>query len=102
MGSLTVRNIDEAVKKRLRLRAAANGRSMEEEVRVILRVVLAEDEPSPRSLGDAIHRRFRAVGGVDLEGYDPDAPASAREAAIGKIAQALPSAPAPVPYRERK
>jgi len=36
MGSLTVRNIDEAVKKRLRLRAAANGRSMEEEVRHLL------------------------------------------------------------------
>jgi phosphopantothenoylcysteine decarboxylase / phosphopantothenate---cysteine ligase len=36
MGSLTVRNIDEAVKKRLRLRAAANGRSMEEEIRILL------------------------------------------------------------------
>jgi phosphopantothenoylcysteine decarboxylase/phosphopantothenate--cysteine ligase len=36
MGSLTVRNLPEAVKKRLRLRAAANGRSMEEEVRLLL------------------------------------------------------------------
>jgi phosphopantothenoylcysteine decarboxylase/phosphopantothenate--cysteine ligase len=36
MGSLTVRNIDEAVKKQLRLRAAANGRSMEEEIRLLL------------------------------------------------------------------
>src|SRR6185503_9615290 len=36
MGSLTVRNIDDSVKKRLRLRAAANGRSMEEEVRLLL------------------------------------------------------------------
>jgi phosphopantothenoylcysteine decarboxylase/phosphopantothenate--cysteine ligase len=36
MGSLTVRNIDEAVKKRLRLRAAANGHSMEEEIRLLL------------------------------------------------------------------
>jgi phosphopantothenoylcysteine decarboxylase/phosphopantothenate--cysteine ligase len=36
MGSLTVRNIGEDVKQRLRLRAAANGRSMEEEVRVLL------------------------------------------------------------------
>ncbi|MEN3384306.1 MAG: phosphopantothenoylcysteine decarboxylase / phosphopantothenate---cysteine ligase [Hyphomicrobiales bacterium] len=36
MGSLTVRNIDEAVKRRLRLRAAANGRSMEEEIRLLL------------------------------------------------------------------
>src|SRR6478672_5194482 len=36
MGSLTVRNIGDDVKKRLRLRAAANGRSMEEEVRLLL------------------------------------------------------------------
>jgi len=36
MGSLTVRNLSEQTKKRLRLRAAANGRSMEEEVRVLL------------------------------------------------------------------
>ena len=36
MGSLTVRNISEDVKKRLRLRAAANGRSMEEEIRLLL------------------------------------------------------------------
>src|ERR1044071_6272291 len=36
MGSLTVRNLPEDVKKRLRMRAAANGRSMEEEVRLLL------------------------------------------------------------------
>ena len=36
MGSLTVRNLSEDVKKRLRQRAAANGRSMEEEVRLLL------------------------------------------------------------------
>src|SRR5687767_12573475 len=36
MGSLTVRNLPESVKKRLRLRAARNGRSMEEEVRLLL------------------------------------------------------------------
>src|SRR6476646_4324330 len=36
MSSLTVRNLSEDVKKRLRLRAAANGRSMEEEVRLLL------------------------------------------------------------------
>src|SRR5436853_3697964 len=36
MGSLTVRNLPESVKKRLRLRAAASGRSMEEEVRRLL------------------------------------------------------------------
>src|SRR5437763_16056630 len=42
MGSLTVRNIGEDVKKRLRLRAAAHGRSMEEEVRLMLAEGVAE------------------------------------------------------------
>ncbi len=42
MGSLTVRNLPESVKKRLRLRAAANGRSMEEEVRLLLAEGAAE------------------------------------------------------------
>ena len=37
MASLTVRQIDEALKKQLRLRAARNGRSVEDEVRTILR-----------------------------------------------------------------
>src|ERR1043166_4598336 len=46
MGSLTVRNIGEDVKTRLRLRAAANGRSMEEEVRLLL-AEGAADAPSP-------------------------------------------------------
>jgi phosphopantothenoylcysteine decarboxylase / phosphopantothenate---cysteine ligase len=46
MGSLTVRNIGEDVKTRLRLRAAANGRSMEEEVRLLL-AEGAADTPSP-------------------------------------------------------
>jgi phosphopantothenoylcysteine decarboxylase/phosphopantothenate--cysteine ligase len=36
MGSLTVRNLSEEIKKRLRLRAAASGRSMEQEVRLLL------------------------------------------------------------------
>ena len=42
MGSLTVRNLSEDVKKRLRQRAAANGRSMEEEVRLLLAESAAE------------------------------------------------------------
>jgi phosphopantothenoylcysteine decarboxylase/phosphopantothenate--cysteine ligase len=37
MASLTIRKLDEAIKAELRLRAARNGRSVEDEVRVILR-----------------------------------------------------------------
>ena len=36
MASLTIRKLDEAIKAYLRLRSAGNGRSVEEEVRVIL------------------------------------------------------------------
>jgi plasmid stability protein len=66
MASITVRNLDDGLKRRLRIRAAEHGRSMEEEVREILRQVVGE-VPSPENLGEAIHRRFAALGGVDLE-----------------------------------
>lgn len=73
MASITIRDLDPRLKERLRVRAARHGRAMEEEVRVILRVVLAEEERSSRRLGDAIHARFRAAGGVDLELPERDA-----------------------------
>jgi phosphopantothenoylcysteine decarboxylase/phosphopantothenate--cysteine ligase len=56
MASLTVRQLDEALKKQLRLRAARNGRSVEDEVRTILRGAAAEgDMPSapPAATGKA-------------------------------------------------
>ncbi len=45
MNQLTVRGIDDKLKKALRMRAAENGRSMEEEVRQILRAALALPSP---------------------------------------------------------
>ena len=47
MASLTVRQLDEALKKRLRLRAARNGRSVEDEVRTILRSAAADGDSFP-------------------------------------------------------
>jgi phosphopantothenoylcysteine decarboxylase/phosphopantothenate--cysteine ligase len=47
MASLTVRQLDESLKRRLRLRAARHGRSVEDEVRTILREAASEDTPSP-------------------------------------------------------
>ena len=70
MAVMTIRNIDDAIKKRLRVRAAVNGRSMEDEARDILRSALSTDDPRPRNLGQAIHERFGPLGGVDL----PDVP----------------------------
>ena len=46
MASLTIRKLDEGIKAYLRLRSAKNGRSVEEEVRVILREYL-EGSPVP-------------------------------------------------------
>ena len=65
MASITIRNLDDDVKRRLRVRAAEHGRSMEEEARDILRQVVGQPS-APRNLGEAIHARFVAVGGIDL------------------------------------
>ena len=66
MASITIRNLDDEVKRRLRIRAAANGRSMEEEVRQILRAALGEAD-APFNLAAAIRSRVVAAGGVDLD-----------------------------------
>jgi plasmid stability protein len=67
MPDITIRDLDPETEERLRLRAARHGRSMEEEAREILRSALAERASSPVRLGTAIHDRFRALGGVELE-----------------------------------
>jgi len=65
VSTLTVRNIEPAIKDKLRLMAAAHGRSMEEEVRSILRQAMTQDA-RPNGLGSRIHARFAAMGGVVL------------------------------------
>jgi len=66
VASITIRNLDDRLKSQLRVRAAQHGRSMEEEVRVILRCALAASDPPPLNLAQRIHERFRALGGFDL------------------------------------
>ena len=66
MASITIRNLDDDVKSRLRVRAAVNGRSMEEEARVILREAVGP-KPESRSLVEIIRSRLGPEGGVDLE-----------------------------------
>ena len=65
MASITIRNLDDDVKRRLRVRAAEHGRSMEEEARDILRQVVGQPN-APRNLGQAIHARFAAVDRINL------------------------------------
>ena len=66
MGTLTIRNLDDALKSRLRMRAAARNRSMEEEARQILRATLQEPVTQTQDLGTRIRARFAALGDVRL------------------------------------
>lgn len=64
---MTIRNLGEKLKARLRVRAAQHGRSMEEEARDILQSVLAAEPTRNRSLVAAIRARIEPIGGVELE-----------------------------------
>lgn len=66
MAAITVRNLDDEVKHRLRIRAARHGRSMEAEARAIL-VDAVGEEDEPKNFFMVWHERFAAIGGVDLE-----------------------------------
>lgn len=67
MATLTIRQLDEKVKSRLRVRAAHHGRSMEEEAREILRSALVALPNLKDNLADIVRRRFAPLGGVELE-----------------------------------
>ena len=66
MASITIRNLEDDIKQRLRVRAALRGRSMEEEARDILRRVVAEAEP-PRNLAAAIRSRLSPAARADID-----------------------------------
>lgn len=66
MATLMIRDLDEGVKARLRVRAARNGRSMEAEARAILGAALAEAITS-RGLGTWIREHFADLDGVPVE-----------------------------------
>ncbi|GKT26856.1 plasmid stabilization protein [Acidovorax sp. SUPP3334] len=67
MTTMTIRNIDEQLKGRLRVQAAIHGRSMEEEARDILRAALSKEPERAPSLVQAIRARVECFGGVDIE-----------------------------------
>lgn len=66
MATIIIRRLDETTKSRLRVRAAQNGRSMEEEAREILKRALASSNVQSRNLADSIRARFAPLGGVDI------------------------------------
>ena len=67
MASITVRNLEDGLKRKLRIRAAQNGRSMEQEARDILRAALDDEPPPAQDLASAIRARFEPLGGVELD-----------------------------------
>jgi antitoxin FitA len=66
MASITIRNLDDSLKSRLRVQAAVHGRSMEDEARDILRSALNQEPVQSGNLATAIRARFAPLGGLDL------------------------------------
>ena len=65
MATLTIRNLNEETKSRLRQLAAQHGHSMEEEARRILNRAVSQSEQ--KGLGSLIAQDFAEIGGVELE-----------------------------------
>jgi len=67
MASITIRNLEESTKRRLKIRAATNGRSMEQEAREILKNALAQATKKNANVAERIREIFGPLGGVELE-----------------------------------
>ena len=67
MASITIRNLDDDLKRRLRIRAAEHGRSMEEEARQILKDELSDRYRSGAELVRAIREIVEPIGGIEFE-----------------------------------
>ena len=67
MASITIRNLDDEVKARLRKRAAGHGRSLEEEARLILADAVEREAVPAKGLGTALRELFKPFGGVEPE-----------------------------------
>ncbi|MBL8540082.1 MAG: Arc family DNA-binding protein [Betaproteobacteria bacterium] len=78
MAQLVVRDLDEDVKAHLKRRAERHGRSMEEEIRQILRNAVKEEKRAVRNLGSRIAARFKKTGlTADLPELHGEPPRSA-------------------------
>jgi len=67
MASITIRNLATETKRKLKIRAAMNGRSMEQEAREILKSALAQTSKKKANLAERIREIFGPLGGVELE-----------------------------------
>ncbi|MCI0468403.1 MAG: plasmid stabilization protein [Beijerinckiaceae bacterium] len=68
MASIKIRNLEQAIKERLRVRAAEHGHSMEAGARNILETALSgPGQPQSANLFQCIHARFAPLGSVKLK-----------------------------------
>jgi plasmid stability protein len=66
MAAVSIRDLDDSVREKLRRRAARHGRSMEAEMRAILTAAVAEEAPRA-SLFTVLADRLAQLGGVELD-----------------------------------
>jgi len=66
MASMTIRRLEDSTKRKLRIRASRNGRSMEEEARQILKAAVSEKAETGLNLVESIRRKFAPLGFVNL------------------------------------
>ena len=67
MASITIRNLDEGIKQRLRVRAAEHGHSMEQEARNLLQTGLARPPQTGEELYRSIRAKVERIGGIELD-----------------------------------
>lgn len=65
MSALSIRNMDDGAKRRLQVRAARHGRSMEAEARAILEQAVGDEDGA--DLFTTLRERFSELGGVELD-----------------------------------
>ncbi|MGA2182395.1 MAG: plasmid stabilization protein [Bryobacteraceae bacterium] len=66
MATITIRRLEDALKARLRVRAARHGHSMEEEARHILKAGLTAEPMRGPNLAESIRLRVAPLGGIEL------------------------------------
>jgi antitoxin FitA len=99
VASLTIRDLDESLKRDLRVRAASRNRSMEEEARQILRAALLEPAVPTQDLASRIRSRFQGLGDVQLS---VPAREPIRTPPFEAVAKAVRSAPADARASKRR
>ena len=67
MASMTIRNLEDGLKTKLRIQAARHNRSMEDEARHILRNALSGSQEKSPNLAESIRLRIDSIGGIELD-----------------------------------